>query len=156
MLEHNPNIAQASTPDKRLYNDSDLYQKMVEKVFATSWQLVGDADNCKVPGSVWPQILLEGCLDEPIVFTRDKEDNLHCLSNVCTHRGMMVCENAGNERFLRCRYHGRRFGMDGKFLSMPEFEGVEMAKIFVCESISCANFRRRFCRSGGALWLDAD
>lgn len=125
MLEHNPNIAQASTPDKRLYNDSDLYQKMVEKVFATSWQLVGDTDNCKVPGSVWPQILLEGCLDEPIVFTRDKEDNLHCLSNVCTHRGMMVCENAGNERFLRCRYHGRRFGMDGKFLSMPEFEGVE-------------------------------
>src|SRR5207302_4661523 len=25
---------------------------------------------------------------------------------------------------LRCRYHGRRFALDGRFLSMPEFEGV--------------------------------
>jgi choline monooxygenase len=25
----------------------------------------------------------------------------------------------------RCRYHGRRFGLDGCLLSMPEFEGVE-------------------------------
>jgi choline monooxygenase len=35
-----------------------------------------------------------------------------------------VCEGAGTERFLRCRYHGRRFELDGKFHSMPEFEGV--------------------------------
>lgn len=28
-------------------------------------------------------------------------------------------------RLLRCGYHGRRFGLDGRFLSMPEFEGVE-------------------------------
>jgi hypothetical protein len=28
-------------------------------------------------------------------------------------------------RSLRCRSHGRRFGLDGCLLSMPEFEGVE-------------------------------
>ena len=50
---------------------------------------------------------------------------LHGYSNVCTHRGTLVCENEGVENFLRCRYHGRRFALDGHFLSMPEFEGVE-------------------------------
>ena len=38
---------------------------------------------------------------------------------------MTVAETGGNERFLRCRYHGRRFGLDGSFQFMPEFEGVE-------------------------------
>lgn len=125
MFRHESNIARASTPDKRLYTDPTLHEIVKEKVFATSWQYVGDWDNVKIPGATWPQTLLEGCLDEPIVFTRDMGDNLHCMSNVCTHRGMVVCEAAGNERFLRCRYHGRRFGLDGKFQSMPEFEGVE-------------------------------
>ena len=75
-----------------------------------------------------PFVLLEGMLDEPLVITRDREDRLHCLSNVCTHRGTLVCEAEGpavGGNHLRCRYHGRRFGLDGKMISMPEFEGVE-------------------------------
>jgi choline monooxygenase len=41
---------------------------------------------------------------------------------VCTHRGTLVVEGPGHEQQLRCRYHGRRFALDGKFHSMPEFE----------------------------------
>jgi choline monooxygenase len=37
---------------------------------------------------------------------------------------MLVCEGGGVHQALRCRYHGRRFGLDGRFLSMPEFDGV--------------------------------
>jgi choline monooxygenase len=66
--------------------------------------------------------MLEGFLDEPLLFTRDTEDRLHCLSNVCTHRGNLVVEGPGNARQLRCRYHGRRFALDGSFQAMPEFE----------------------------------
>ena len=66
----------------------------------------------------------KGVLDEPLLLTRDSRDEIHCLSNVCTHRGALVCEHAGVQPALRCRYHGRRFGQDGRFLSMPEFEGA--------------------------------
>ncbi len=120
-----PNIRIAKTPDKRVYTDPGIYEQLKESAFARSWQYIGDQDNLKIPGAVWPVKMLEGCLDEPLVFTRDLDDTIRCMSNVCTHRGMVLCENAGNERFLRCRYHGRRFGLDGKFQSMPEFEGVE-------------------------------
>jgi choline monooxygenase len=75
-----------------------------------------------VPGQVFPFTLLEGSLEEPLLFTRDYNDRLHCLSNVCTHRGMKLVEHGGVERSLRCRYHGRKFGLDGCFQSMPECE----------------------------------
>ena len=47
---------------------------------------------------------------------------MRCLSNVCTHRGAIVVEGEGHARSLRCRYHGRKYALDGKFVSMPEFD----------------------------------
>ena len=76
----------------------------------------------KVAGQVHPFTLLPGALDEALLLTRDQKDQLHCVSNVCTHRGTLVVEGPGHEQQLRCRYHGRRFTLDGGFHSMPEFE----------------------------------
>src|SRR5262249_62185043 len=83
---------------------------------------VADTDRAKARAPLPPCPLPETPLDEPLLLTRDKSDALHCVSNVCTHRANLVSENEGVEPFLRCRYHGRRFGLDGKFLSMPEFD----------------------------------
>ncbi|GJQ30490.1 MAG: choline monooxygenase [Phycisphaerae bacterium] len=93
-----------------------------------------------MPGQVKPFTLLEGCLDEPLLLTRDFDDQIHCMSNVCTHRGTILCEKGrgeggGHERTLTCRYHGRRFGLDGAFKFMPEFKGVEG---FPCEKDNLA------------------
>lgn len=118
-------VRQAWTLPSRYYADPALHAQCMEQVFARSWQLATWTEFVKVPGAVHPLILLEGGLDEPIIFTRDREDKIHCLSNVCTHRGNLVCEGAGTANSLRCRYHGRRFGLDGKMQFMPEFEGVE-------------------------------
>lgn len=123
-FEIHPDIAQASTPPASFYRDDRVFAESKERVFARSWQFVGDTDLVKVPGQTYPFTLLEGFLDEPLLLTRDRDDRLHCLSNVCTHRGNLVCEGPGVENSLRCRYHGRRFGLDGKFQFMPEFEGV--------------------------------
>ncbi len=124
-LEVHEDIAQAATLPSSFYKDVSMFELAKEKIFARSWQFVGDTDDLKAPGSVKPITVLEGCLDEPILLTRDFQDSLHALSNVCTHRGMLVAEAGGVERFLRCRYHGRRFGLDGCFQSMPEFEAVQ-------------------------------
>lgn len=115
-------IRRAWTLPARVYTDPEIFERAKANVFAPSWQLVSDLDRVKAPGQVHPFLLLEGCLDEPLLLARDREDQVHCLSNVCTHRGNLVCENDGVESFLRCRYHGRRFGLDGNFQSMPEFE----------------------------------
>lgn len=117
-------IRRASTLPAEVYRDPRWYDLARERMFRRSWQLLGDTDRLKGPGSVAPTSLLEGLVDEPILLTRDEKDRVHCLSNVCTHRGNLLVEGEGHQQVLRCRYHGRRFGLDGKFLSMPGFEDV--------------------------------
>ncbi len=123
-LSVHPDITNAWTLPSAFYKDPGIFARCREEVFARSWQFIGDSDGVRQPGAVHPFTLLEGCLDEPMVLTRNMDDKLHLLSNVCTHRGMAVVEGCGNERYLRCRYHGRRYGLDGNFQHMPEFEGV--------------------------------
>ncbi len=124
-FEIDEDIRRAWTLPGRFYTDPLVLEACRERIFRSSWQFVGDMELVRVPGSVYPFTLLDGYLDEPLLLTRDIDDRLHCLSNVCTHRGNIVCEGAGVERSLRCRYHGRRFRLDGTFEHMPEFAGVE-------------------------------
>ena len=126
-----PDVTKASTIPSRFYHSAEVFAEAKDKIFARSWQWVTWIDQVKVPGAVFPFTLLEGCLDEPLMFSRDRDDQIHCLSNVCTHRGNIVCEGAATLNSLRCRYHGRRFKLDGSFEFMPEFEDVAG---FPCEA----------------------
>lgn len=117
-------IGRASTLPAAVYRDPGWFERQKERVFAPAWHFIGHSTRLGEPGASIPFTLLEGCLDEPLLLTRDG-DAIHCVSNVCTHRGNLVCEEAATLRHLRCRYHGRRFALDGRFTSMPEFDGVE-------------------------------
>ncbi|MBD0332851.1 MAG: Rieske 2Fe-2S domain-containing protein, partial [Chitinophagaceae bacterium] len=55
----------------------------------------------------------------------DNSEIIHCLCNVCTHRGNIIIDQPCKTTNLRCRYHGRLFRLDGKFISMPEFREVK-------------------------------
>src|SRR5713101_9159738 len=121
LFEIDPDIRLARTLPARVYSDPEIFQRQ-RRLFARTWHYAGHDDLVKVAGQVHPFTLLPGALDEPLVLTRDQQDQLHCLSNVCTHRGTLVVEGPGHQQQLRCRYHGRRFGLDGHFHAMPEFE----------------------------------
>ena len=117
-----PDIRRASTLPAQVYSSEEVFAAQKDRVFARTWQWAGDSTRVKAAGHVLPFNLLEGCLDEPLVLVADDNATVRCLSNVCTHRGAIVVEGEGHLKTLRCRYHGRRFGLDGKFNAMPEFE----------------------------------
>jgi choline monooxygenase len=121
-FEIDKDIRRASTLPAPVYSDPEYFEAQKDRVFVRSWQYAGDAARVKAPGRVAPFTLLDGCLNEPLLLTSDDEGTVRCLSNVCTHRGAIVVEGEGHARNLRCRYHGRRFALDGKFVSMPEFD----------------------------------
>ena len=52
-------------------------------------------------------------------------DEIRCISNVCTHRGMLLVDGSCSRSTLQCPYHGRTFGLDGSMKSMPEFDLAE-------------------------------
>lgn len=120
-----PDITRAKTLSTKFYTEPQYFEEAKEKIFAPSWQFAGDEDMIGEHGSVHPYTLLPGYLDEPLMLTKDREGKMHCLSNVCTHRGNLVAYEAGKANLLRCRYHGRQFLLDGSFLSMPEFKEVQ-------------------------------
>ena len=118
MYTIDPDITCAETLPGSFYRDAATHERVRERVLARSWQLIADASAVAAPGACLPTAIL----DEPLVVTRDGEGALHCLSNVCTHRANLVVGEPCVATSLRCRYHGRRFGLDGRFHSMPEFE----------------------------------
>lgn len=118
-------IRKAETLPASFYRDPDIFEELKERVFAKSWQWIGD-DSVIPPGNtVYPFVLLDKFLSEPMILTRDKDGEVRCLTNVCTHRGNIVVQNPGKPKTLVCGYHGRSFELDGKFKSMPEFKTTE-------------------------------
>jgi choline monooxygenase len=124
MLDVHPDITRAHTPDKRLYLDPAVFAAQRERVFARAWHWLGRLDAVAEPGSLAPLTLLPGCLDEPLLLARDAGGHLRLLSNVCTHRGSVLVAAPCKAAEIRCPYHSRRFGLDGRLRFMPGFEGV--------------------------------
>jgi choline monooxygenase len=125
MFHVDPNIARAKTIDKQVYTSPVFWEGSKEKIFAPSWQYVGHVGLVPEVGCVWPFTMLDGFLNEPLLLSRSENDQVHCLSNVCTHRGNLLAYEPCKSSRLRCKYHGRLFGLDGRFQFMPEFTNVE-------------------------------
>jgi choline monooxygenase len=116
-------ISKAKTLPGFMYGDTEVYAQSLAKVFAPSWQLVPAQYQIQQEDSgVSPFVLLPGSLAEHLLLVKDRAGQLRCLSNVCTHRGMLLIDKAGPATALRCGYHGRSFDLEGKMTGMPEFE----------------------------------
>jgi choline monooxygenase len=120
-----PDIRKAETIPAEFYKSQSVFESVKEKIFLKSWQWIGDENLIKQQESVHPFVLLDSFLTEPIVLTKDANNTIQCLSNVCTHRGNLVAEKPEKCKKLTCSYHGRRFNLNGEFEFMPEFEAAE-------------------------------
>jgi phenylpropionate dioxygenase-like ring-hydroxylating dioxygenase large terminal subunit len=119
-----PDIAAAVTLPGTFYGDAAAFAASRERVFARSWQWIGDLADVAAAESLAPRDLLPGLLDLPLLLARDASGALRCLSNVCTHRGNLLVKAACRASQIRCGYHSRRFDLAGRMTFMPEFEGV--------------------------------
>ncbi len=124
-LSVHPDVSQAHTLPATFYKDQALFDSSKDKIFARTWQCIGLHSLTPKAGHVQPFVMLNGFLSEPLLMSRDEENQLHCLSNVCTHRGNLMVHESGPCKDLVCKYHGRRFDMKGKFKSMPEFKEAQ-------------------------------
>jgi choline monooxygenase len=121
VFEIDADIRRAWTLPSLFYTDPAMFELSKERIFARCWHLLGRIDEFT---DLKPATILPGFLDEPVLLIKGT-NTVRCLSNVCTHRGKILVETECQGSLIRCGYHGRRFSLDGKFLSMPEFEGVE-------------------------------
>lgn len=120
----NPDIAFAKTITTDFYVSPEVFELSKERIFASTFQYISCKDEYTEEINAVPFVLLEKYLDEPLVVAKTKEGKFACMSNVCTHRGNLLVHEACKLRRITCKYHGRQFDMQGKFLFMPEFKEV--------------------------------
>ena len=126
----NKKIEEASTIDSSFYTSRSVFFD-AKKIFENTWQFVSFESFLDKKNAL-PFSFLDEYINEPLLLIKDKEKQLNCLSNVCTHRGNILVEKHSEIRdSLICRYHGRRFDKKGHCIFMPKFENV---KGFPCGS----------------------
>ena len=114
-------LARAATLPASVYLDPTLLAREKTRVFGASWQLVGRAEEVARAGDFFTARVA----DEELLVVRGEDGTLRALSNVCRHRAGPVAAGTGSRRALKCGYHGWTYGLDGRLLATPEFEGVE-------------------------------
>jgi phenylpropionate dioxygenase-like ring-hydroxylating dioxygenase large terminal subunit len=115
-----PDLSRAFSIPARWYTDPAMLESEKTRIFGHTWQALGHSADVAEPGSY----LAGNIAGEPVLVTRTKEGALRGFSNVCRHRGAVLAEGSGEAASIKCPYHAWTYGLDGKLLGQPEFEGV--------------------------------
>ncbi len=121
-----PNIKKAKTIPSELYYCNNILEHIKEKIFIKNWQFICDIGQLNKQNNAYPYNFLDGFIDEPLLLTKNNNDNICSMSNVCTHRGNILIDSPCNlTQGIACKYHGRRFDVNGNFLFMPKCDELE-------------------------------
>ncbi|MFB4298775.1 aromatic ring-hydroxylating dioxygenase subunit alpha [Actinomadura sp. NTSP31] len=117
------------------YEDSispEFFAAEREAVFKRSWLYVGRSERLPRPGTFFTREL-HGLAS--IVIARRRDGTVNAFHNVCAHRGNKVVwqehpqeESKGSCREFACKYHGWRYGLDGRVTHVTneqEFFGLD-------------------------------
>lgn len=117
-------LGQNQSLPSRCYTSEAFLQLEREKVFSSGWVCLGRCDEIPRVGDYFTTRLL----NEPLVVTRDADNRIQVLSNVCRHRGMRLADGAGNADRLRCPYHAWSYQLDGSLRHAPMMNGAVSKK----------------------------
>lgn len=116
----NPELSQASTIPANWYRDASRYNFEIAKLWPQTWQYVGSRESLCEHGSY----LTFSLGNENIVVVND-QGQIRAHSNVCRHRAGSVARGCGKANKFTCEYHQWTYGLDGKLMGTPEFQGVK-------------------------------
>ncbi|MGI8866413.1 MAG: aromatic ring-hydroxylating oxygenase subunit alpha [Rubrobacteraceae bacterium] len=118
-------VAVTLIPDA--YSSREFFELERERVFASSWIVVGFASQVREAGDV----IVAEVAGRSIIVTRDKHGELTAFHNVCRHRATKLLDEdtrAVRNNRIRCPYHSWTYDLEGACLGTPLFEGSDIPK----------------------------
>jgi nitrite reductase/ring-hydroxylating ferredoxin subunit len=107
---------QAGLLPLRVFNDDDIYEAELRRIFARSWVFIGHESEIPTAGDY----ALRYIGRDPFIFVRDQKQHIHVLFNSCRHRGSQLCRvEKGRTKNFSCPYHGWIYGTDGSLIAVP-------------------------------------
>ncbi len=100
----------------QIFCDQSVFDAEMKRIFGRSWIFV--AFESEIPKS--GDYVLRRIGTDQVIVTRDAKGAISVLSNLCRHRGSLVCQaDRGNTTHFRCPYHGWVYKNNGDWLSAP-------------------------------------
>jgi benzoate/toluate 1,2-dioxygenase subunit alpha len=107
--------------NRRIFTDEEIFELEMTHVFEGNWVYLAHDSQIPNAGDYFTTFIGR----QPVVITRDKSGELHCLINACAHRGAMLCRRKTDNRMtLTCPFHGWTFRNDGRLLKVKDPEGA--------------------------------
>lgn len=101
---------------RSVYTDPAIFELEMQRIWGRAWIYVGHESQVKEPGQYFATTIAR----QPVVLTRHEDGKIYVLFNRCAHKGaQLVGDRCGKLAEFRCCYHGWRFSLDGKLLSVP-------------------------------------
>ena len=95
-----------------------------EKIFSKEWICVGREGELQASGDYFvTEVNLV-----PVIMTRDHNNQLQALVNVCRHRMARIADGAGKTRVFTCPYHSWAYDLDGRLVNAPKMEDKQFDK----------------------------
>ena len=103
--------------NRRIFTDQDIFDLEMKYIFEGNWVYVAHESQIPNVGDYFTVNVGR----QPCLITRDKQGELHCLINACSHRGAMLCRRkTDNRTTITCPFHGWTFRNDGKLLKVKD------------------------------------
>ena len=93
-------ISISTTMPSKFYLKNKYFNFFLNKVFKQSWQLITDKES--LSSNLYPFVFLKKSINEPMLISYNDKD-LICLSNVCTHRGNILCDKLTKAKNIKCK-----------------------------------------------------
>ena len=116
--------------NRTIFTDEDLFELEMKYIFEGNWVYLAHESQVPEIGDYFTTTIGR----QPVVITRDKEGELNCLINACSHRGAMLCRRkTDNRKTLTCPFHGWMFSNNGKLLKVKDPRGAGYPEQFNTE-----------------------
>lgn len=100
----------------QFFNDPDIHQLELERIFGRAWILIGHETEITEPGDYTRRFVGT----DTFIFVRDESGEINVLFDSCRHQGTKLCRaEQGNTSHFRCPYHGWTYDNSGELVGVP-------------------------------------
>ena len=101
---------------KEDYLSKEFAQREADRLWPYVWQIACREEEIPNVGD----FVTYDILDDSIIVVRSKPGEISAFHNVCPHRGNRLTEGCDHARQFLCTFHGWRFGLDGRNISVVD------------------------------------
>ena len=115
---------------REMFTSQELFELEMEHIFEGNWiYLAHESQLPKINDYYTTKIGRQ-----PVVITRNKDNQLNCFINSCAHRGATLARfKHGNKSSFTCPFHGWTFNNSGKLLKIKDPVDTGYPDSFNCE-----------------------